>query len=85
MNRNQILQVCKDEIAALRAKAQGKAYVNLLKAREDHLFAKVERDEKFLVFEIGKRKAFGLSTQNLKEELSKIEGRKKEALSFFLF
>lgn len=82
MNRNQILQVCKDEIAALRAKAQGKAYVNLLKAREDHLFAKVERDEKFLVFEIGKRKAFGLSTQNLKEELSKIEGRKKEALSF---
>lgn len=80
MNRNQILQICKDEIAALRAKAQGTAYLNLLKARENLLFAKVERDEKFLTYEIGKRKAFGFSVTHLQAELNKIESRKEEAL-----
>ena len=81
MNRNQLLQVCKERLAAKRAMAQNEAYQNLIKARENLDFSAIEKEERAAVFEIGKLKGFGKPHKKESEHLEQIRKRKAEILN----
>lgn len=80
MNKNQMLQICKEELAVKRAKAQNLAYNNLLKARQDASFVEAEKRQRDLIFQIGKLKAFGKTNKDVEKELNQIKEIKAKAL-----
>jgi len=80
MNRKEILQVCEKELALSRAKAQNLAYNNLQQAMQSQEYASLEKEERALVYEIGKLKAFKQNYQNKQTKLEEIRENKIKAL-----
>lgn len=81
MNRNQLLQKCQEKLAAQRAHAQNAAYKNLLKARKNAAFLQNEKDERTVVFEIGKLDAFGAPYTELTKKLNGLRRQRTAILN----
>lgn len=80
MNKNQLLQSCKNSLATKRANAQNIAYTNVVTARNNLQFKEIEKEERNLIFEIGKLKAFGKNADKEVDTLKKVKIQKNEIL-----
>ena len=80
MNRKQILQFAMQELSNRRAQAQTIAYKNLMEARKHKEFLEVEKEERNLVFELGKMSAFGDKIIDQQIKLEKARIKKDEIL-----
>ncbi len=80
MNRNQLLQQCSEELSQSRAKAQAVAYSNLSKARANEQFSLCEKQERSLVFELGKARANNENTKVIEVSLEKLRAQKSKIL-----
>ena len=80
MNKQQILQICLNEIAKSRNNAQQIATNNLMKARSIPGFVEIEKQERMLTFEIGKLKALGEDCKNKILKLKETQKNKQELL-----
>lgn len=80
MNRQQILQLCMQELSNRRTQAQTVAYKNLMKARKHPEFLEIEKKERQLIFEIGKMSAFGGVPIEIQMKLDDIREEKNEIL-----
>lgn len=80
MNRNSVTQKCLQILAAKRAKAQAVAYANQTRARQDSQYAALERQERELVMQLGKLKAYGQSSREKEAELEHLREEKTEVL-----
>lgn len=81
MNRNEIINLCVRELALNRANAENVAYLNLLKAKKSEEFLNIDKQERDLVFKVGKNKAFGIQDIELEKQLEDIRNQKKFIIS----
>lgn len=81
MNRQQLLQLCMQELSNRRASAQSEAYKNLMKARKHPEFLAVEKEERQAIFELGKSRAFGDVAIEAQMKLNDIREKKEEILN----
>ena len=81
MNKNDILQLCLKELALKRSKAQNLAYLNLLKAKKSQSFLEADKQERELIFQIGKNKAFNITNNELNSQLKSVQTKKEAILA----
>lgn len=80
MDRKQLIQNCIAEISISHAKAQYIAISNIMKARQIQEFAKLEKQERLLTFEIGKLKANNQITTEQENALKLVKEKMQQVL-----
>jgi len=77
MNKNEIIELCLKELALEKAKAENIAYLNNKKAKQFDSFIKIDKEERNLVFALGKNKAFNIIDKDLEVKLQNVRKQKE--------
>ena len=80
MNKNQIIELCLKELALMRAHAENQAYLNNEKARKHPEYLELDKQERSLVFTIGKNRALNIVDKNIENELKEVRAKKNQVL-----